>query len=141
MYSICMGLAEKTWLNFVKKGIKYAIEQHSKKQEGTKWDIHKVRSDQEIDKWKDCKDTVSNIGMGYLVGLVKCSSSSPSKDPYSMFICSTRKGGWKGIAKPETLNCIADVSKLISPPEDIDQFTTLVGETHDGCEIMWVTYD
>ena len=128
--------AMKAMYDFVVKGLRYAVQEHVKNNAGTKWDINKVRSNQEIDKWKDCKDTVSNIGMGYLAGLVKCASTSPSKDPYSMFVCSTTQGGWKGIAKPATLYCIADLNKLIAPAEDIDQFTTLVGETHDGCEIM-----
>jgi Ran GTPase-activating protein (RanGAP) involved in mRNA processing and transport len=106
--------AMKAMYDFVVKGLRYAVQEHVKNNAGTKWDINRVRSDQEIDKWKDCKDTVFNIGMGYFAGLVKCASTSPSKDPYSMFICSSIRGGLEGIAQPEALHCIGDINQEVS---------------------------
>ena len=130
--------AMKAMYDFVVKGLRYAVQEHVKNNAGTKWDINRVRSDQEIDKWKDCKDTVFNIGMGYLAGLVKCASTSPSKDPYSMFVCSSVQGGLEGIAQPETLHCITDLNELAGfyhVGNEEDNYS-LVGVTHDSCDIM-----
>ena len=106
----------KTAWNFIVKGLRYTVQEHAKNQIGTKWDINKVRSNQDIDKWQSCKDTGMNVGMGIIEGLVKCSTLSPVKDPYSMFICTSANGAM-GLANSDTVWCIVEIKDAI---EEVD---------------------
>jgi hypothetical protein len=89
--------------DFITKGLNYAVEQHSQKQ----WEINKIRTNVEGEKWRDCKDTAINFGMGLASGGIKCAPLVEM--PIAMGVCIVKDAGI-GLLQPETLGCIADIN-------------------------------
>lgn len=101
--------AAKSTIEFVTKGLKYTIEQHNQSLKGTKWDGSSVRTD-DVNKWKNCKDVASNVGMGYLSGFIKC---APLMEfPPAMFVCASKDGAM-GLLDPDTFGCIVEINKFV----------------------------
>ena len=86
-----------------------AVEQHNQGLKGTKWDGSTVRTD-DLDKWKNCKDTGSNLGMGFMAGLVKCSPLA--RNPPAMFACASKDAAW-ALLDPDTLWCAVEINEFV----------------------------
>ena len=97
--------ALKEIYDFAAVALKYTIAQHIKNSQGTKWDINKVRTNQEIDKWQGCKDTVNNFFLAYAAGLVKNLDKG-----YGMFAAAV-PDGLTGLLDPDTFHCAAEINK------------------------------
>ena len=99
--------------DFLVKGLRYTVQEYAKNQVGTKWDINKVRSNQDIDKWQSCKDTVMNVEMGIIGGLIKCSTNPVyNKHPLTFFTCLAADGAM-ALANPDTLWCTMEIKDSI----------------------------
>jgi hypothetical protein len=91
----------KSVIDFIEKGLKYAIKQHAQ----SKWEVDKIRSNVEGEKWKDCKDMALNVGMGLMSDAKTCLGF---KSKEAIFVCVTAEVGWE-LFRPETLGCLVDV--------------------------------
>ena len=109
--------------DFIDKGLKYAIKQHAQ----SKWEVDKIRSNVEGEKWKDCKDTALNVGMGIISGVVKCSPLIET--PPAMFVC-VLKDIASELFRPETLGCIADYNQYNQTTKELG------GDIDDSCCIF-----
>lgn len=101
--------AVKSTVDFLSKALQYTIEEHNKGLKGTKWDGSSVRSDS-MDKWKNCKEVVKNVGMGFVGGLVKCSPLVETGP--GMFICAGQQASME-LLDPDTFWCVAEVHKFV----------------------------
>ena len=107
--------AFKTTVDFVTKGLKYAIDEHYKDNIiGTKWDTNTVRTDS-MDKWKNCKEVGLNVNIAITGGLIKCSAT---KNPQAMFICVSKDVG-VALLDPDTLWCAVEINEFIDETKQI----------------------
>lgn len=97
--------ALKETYDFAAVALKYTITQHIKNSQDTKWNINKVRTNQEIDKWQGCKDTVSNVILAYVAGVMKHS------DLNRYAFVAAIPDGIAGLLDPDTLYCVAEINK------------------------------
>ncbi len=102
--------AAQSTIDFTTKFLKYSIEQHNQGLKGTKWDGSTVRTD-DLNKWKNCKDVGTNVGMGFLGGLIKCATKTGG-NPYAMFLCASKDAAI-GLLEPDTFGCIVEVNKFV----------------------------
>ena len=105
--------AVKATVDFLNKGLKYAIAEHNKGLKGTKWDGTTVRTDS-MDKWKNCKEVGKNVEMGFFGGLLKCSplvGTGPG-----MFICAGAQASLE-LLDPDTAWCIVEINKFVDETE------------------------
>lgn len=102
--------AAQSTIDFTTKFLKYSVEQHNQGLKGTKWDGSTVRTD-DLDKWKNCKDVGTNVGMGFLGGLIKCATKTGG-NPYAMFLCASKDAAI-GLLEPDTFGCIVEVNKFV----------------------------
>jgi hypothetical protein len=109
-------------VDFVTKGLKYAIDEHNKDMKGTKWDGTTVRTDS-MDKWKSCKEVEQNVQKGVIGGLIKCSATP--KTPHAMFACVLKDIGME-LLDPDTLWCAVEINEFVKE-------TDIIG---DNCNIF-----
>ena len=114
--------AFKDTVDFVTKGLKYAIDEHNKDMKGTKWDGTTVRTDS-MDKWKNCKEVEQNVQKGVIGGLIKCSATP--KTPHAMFACVLKDIGME-LLDPDTLWCAVEINEFVKE-------TDIIG---DNCNIF-----
>jgi hypothetical protein len=114
--------AFKDTVDFVTKGLKYAIDEHNKDMKGTKWDGTTVRTDS-MDKWKSCKEVEQNVQKGVIGGLIKCSATP--KTPHAMFACVLKDIGME-LLDPDTLWCAVEINEFVKE-------TDIIG---DNCNIF-----
>lgn len=105
--------AVKATVDFLNKGLKYAIAEHNKGLKGTKWDGTTVRTDS-MDKWKNCKEVGKNVEMGFFGGLIKCMPLVEA--PPAMFACAGQQAGLE-LLDPDTFRCIAEINKFVDETE------------------------
>ena len=94
----------KSVIDFIEKGLKYAIKQHAQ----SKWEVDKIRSNVEGEKWKGCKDMALNVGMGLMSDAKTCLGF---KSKEAIFACVTAEVGWE-LFRPETVDCYIETCKV-----------------------------
>jgi hypothetical protein len=100
----------KTVIDFIEKGLKYAIKQHAQ----SKWEVDKIRSNVEGEKWKGCKDMALNVGMGLMSDAKTCLGF---KSKEAIFACVTAEVGWE-LFRPETVDCYIETCKVVGEVYD-----------------------
>ena len=115
--------AFKTTVDFVTKGLKYAIDEHNKDNIiGTKWDTNTVRTDS-MDKWKNCKEVGLNVNIAIAGGLIKCGVLV--ENPPAMFACMSKDVGIS-LLDPDTLWCAVEINEFI------DETKQIIGDYFDS---------
>ena len=110
----------KPVVEFITKGFKYAVQQHSNQPHSYK-EFHKVVSNKNTEQWHFCKKTLSEGSLKIAAGVFKC----PNKSPQGIAFC-VAKESYSAVLNPDTLTCIAEVNKAIDD-------TDLIG---DSCTIF-----
>lgn len=108
-----MKKAAKSTVDFITKGLKYAVDEHNKDMKGTKWDGTTVRTDS-MDKWKNCKEVGQNVEMGFFGGLLKCSPLVETGP--GMFICAGAQASL-ALLDPDTAWCIVEIKEFVDEKE------------------------
>jgi hypothetical protein len=111
--------AMRNTIDFVTKGLRYAVEQHNQGLQGTKWDVNTVRTDS-LDKWKNCKEVGQNLQKGFIGGLIKCMPLA--KNPPAMFACAAQQAGLE-LLDPDTLWCAVEINEFVD-----EKTTELTGD-------------